>query len=320
MTPAPAVSGAVSGSPGRILVIKLGALGDVILALGPFAAIRRDHPDAHITLLTTPAFAGVLESSPYFDEIWAESRVKLWNPAGWLALRRRLRGGAFDRVYDLQTSDRSGWYFRLMGPGRRPEWSGIAPGCSHPHANPRRDFMHSIERQNEQLAIAGVATVPDADLSWMTADIGRFGLTDRYALLVPGGAPHRPAKRWPADRYAALATGLIASGVQPVVLGTTAEADIAREIADACPGVRDLTGETAIPDLAALARGAAGAVGNDTGPMHLIAAAGCPSVVLFSSDSDPALTAPRGASVTVLRAMDLGSLAVESVEAALSLR
>ena len=297
MTPGAAVSGSSSRSPGRILVIKLGALGDVILALGPFAAIRRDHPDAHITLLTTPAFAGLLESSPYFDEIWAETRVPLWNPAGWLALRRR-----------------------LMGPGRRPEWSGIAPGCSHPHANPRRDFMHSIERQNEQLAMAGIGNVPDADLSWMEADIGRFGLADRYVLLVPGGAPHRPAKRWPTGRYAALATRLVAAGIQPVLLGTAFEAGIAREIAGGCPGVRDLTGETTIADIAVLARGAAGAVGNDTGPMHLIAAAGCPSVVLFSGESDPALTAPRGASVAVQRATDLAALSVESVEAALSLR
>ena len=320
MTTGPAVSGSPSRSPGRILVIKLGALGDVILALGPFAAIRRDHPDAHITLLTTPAFAGFLESSPYFDEIWAETRVPLWNPAGWMALRRRLRGGDFDRIYDLQTSDRSGWYFRLMGPGRRPEWSGIAPGCSHPHANPRRDFMHSIERQNDQLAMAGIGNVPEADLSWIKVDIGRFSLSDRYVLLVPGGAPHRPAKRWPADRYAALATYLVAAGIQPVLLGTASEADIAREIAGTCPGVCHLTGQTTIADIAVLARGAAGAVGNDTGPMHVIAAAGCPSVVLFSGESDPALTAPLGATVAVLRATDLAALSVESVEAALSLR
>ena len=116
------------GSPERILVIKLGALGDIVLALGPFAAIRRDHPDAYICLLTTPAYAGLLAASPWFDEVRAEARVSLWKPGGWLALRRWLRESAFDRVYDLQTSDRSGWYFRLMGPGRRPEWSGIAPG------------------------------------------------------------------------------------------------------------------------------------------------------------------------------------------------
>ena len=308
------------GSAKRILVIKLGALGDIVLALGPFAAIRRDHPDAHITLLTTPPYAEFLAACPYFDEIRAEQRAPLWNPVAWLALSRSLREGGFDRVYDLQTSDRSGWSFRLMGPGRRPEWSGIAPGCSHPHTNPNRDCMHSIERQIEQLAIAGIDNVPEADLSWMAADIARFGLAERTALLVPGGAPHRPAKRWPVDRYAELATRLVTQGVEPVIVGAAAEADIAQEILTACPIARDLTAQTTIEDIAMLARNANIAIGNDTGPMHLIAAAGCPSVVLFSGASDPALTAPRGAEVTVLRAMDLATLSVESVEGALSLR
>ncbi len=313
-------SGRPGGSGERILVIKLGALGDMVLAFGPFAAIRGHHAEARITLLTTPSFAGLMANAPWFDEIHVAERVPLWKPGGWLGLRRWLRDGRFNRVYDLQTSDRSGWYFRLMGPGPRPEWSGIAPGCSHPHANPDRDFMHTIERQNEQLRMAGIVEVPSADLSWIEADTGRFGLSGRYALLAAGGAPHRPAKRWPADRYAALAAKLAANGVQPVILGGRAEREIGRAIARGCAEARDLTGETSMSDIAVLARGAAGAVGNDTGPMHMIAAAGCPSVVLFSAESDPALTAPRGPSVRVLREADLAALPPESVDAALTLR
>jgi len=68
-----------------------------------------------------------------------------------------------------------------------------------------------------------------------------------------------------------------------------------------------------------LARNAAGAVGNDTGPTHMAAAADCPTVVLFSGASDPALTAPRGLSVEVLRQQNLANLSIESVAAALRL-
>jgi len=308
------------GSPAaeRILVIKLGALGDIVLALGPFAAIRRHHPDARVTLLTSKPYAAFLSGSCWFDDIWIDDRPPPWRADRWLRQRARLRAGRFDRVYDLQTSDRSGWYFRLMGSGARPEWSGIARGCSHPHVNPKRDFMHSIERQNEQLAMAGIADVPPGDLTWVTADTARFGLAARYALLAPGGAPHRPAKRWPAENFAALASRLDARGVRPVVLGTASEARLARTVCAACPGARDLTGQTTLADIAVLARGAAGAVGNDTGPMHMIAAAGCPSVVLFSAESDPALTAPRGPAVTVLRRESLAALPLDEVLAALS--
>ena len=299
----------------RVLVIKLGALGDFVLALGPFAAIRQAHPNARITLLTTGPFEDFARASGYFDDVWIDRRPSTSQISGWLELRRRLRGGRFERVYDLQTSDRSGWYYRLMGPGARPDWSGIAPGCSHPHDNPDRDHMHTIERQTEQLARAGIKHVPAADLTWVEADIARFALAGRFALLAPGGAAHRRAKRWPAENYAELAAWLVGQGVTPVILGGGDERDLAREITSVCAGARNLVGETGLGDIVALARAAATAIGNDTGPMHLIAAAGCPTLVLFSEASDPALTRPRGPKVNVLERKNLGDLGVSDVVA-----
>ena len=303
----------------NILVIKLGALGDIVLTLGPFAAIRDRHHEANIVLLTTPAFAKFLEPSGYFNQIWTDNRPALWQVPDWLKLKSRLRKGGFTLVYDLQTSDRSGWYFRLFDKQHRPEWSGIANGCSYPHTNPNRDFMHSIERQNEQLAIAGVTSVKPADLTWAIADISRFGLQNRFVILMPGGSPHRLAKRWPTKFYAELAVRISENGAQPVILGTSDEAPLAEEIASCCPEAIDLCGKTELEDIAVLARNAAGAVGNDTGPTHIAAAAGCQTVVLFSDASDPALTAPRGASVAVLRQKNLSDLSIESVAAALRL-
>ena len=180
--------------------------------------------------------------------------------------------------------------------------------------------MHSIERQNEQLAIAGIASVPSADLSWVTADSSRFGLRNCFVILVPGGASHRLAKRWPANCFAKLACRIIENGAQPVILGSAAEASLAQEIRAHCPEAIDLCGQTELADIAVLARNAAGAVGNDTGPIHMVAAAGCPTVVLFSGESDPTLTAPRGPSVDVLRQNNLADLSIESVAAALRLR
>ena len=302
----------------NILVIKLGALGDFIQALGPMAAIRRHHGDARITLLTTPPFEDFAGASGFFDQIWTCGRPGAMDIGGWLGLRRRLRDGGFGRVYDLQTSDRSSFYARLFWPGRKPEWSGIAKGCSHPHANPKRDFMHTLERQAEQLAEAGIPHVPPPDLAWATADISRFGMAERFALLVPGGAAHRPAKRWPPERFGDLARALADKGIEPVLLGSVAEAGIMASIS-AAAGVRDLAGQTSLLDLAALSRGAVLSVGNDTGPMHLIAAVDCRSVVLYSDESDPALCAQRGSAVSILRRGRLTDLAVDEVLEALGL-
>lgn len=298
--------------PSGILVIKLGALGDFVQALGPMAAIRAHHKDQRITLLTTAPFADFAKASGYFDDIWIDGRPGGMDLAGWFKLLSRLRNGGFGRAYDLQTSDRSSFYYRFFWPNF-PEWSGIARGCSHPHANPDRDNMHTIERQAEQLAMAGIPVVPVPDLSWATADVSRFGLPERYALLAPGGAAHRPGKQWPPERFGELAGVLAEKEIRPVLLGAAGETPIMAAIRDRCPEAVDLSGETALLELAALGRGARLAVGNDTGPMHLLSAAGCPSAVLFSSDSDPALCGQRGPAVTIIRPDSLHGLSAIEV-------
>ena len=297
----------------RILVVKLGAFGNVILSMGCYAAIRAAHPQAEITVLTTRPYADWLRAAPYFDRVLIDERPVWWDVPGILRLRRTLAEGRFDRVYDLQTSGRSSRYFRLFPSAARPEWSGIAPGCSHPDRDPNRNCLHDLERQRGQLRQAGIEDVPPPDLSWCRGDIARFGLPPRFALLAPGSSPHRLAKRWPVAHYGGLAQMLHAQRVLPVVIGSAAE----RPLAVAIKGAMDLTGQTEFGDLADLGRAACIAIGNDTGPMHMIAAVGCPSVVLFSRDSNPDLCAPRGRSVTILRRPDLADLPVEDVAAAL---
>jgi ADP-heptose:LPS heptosyltransferase len=304
----------------RILVIKHGALGDLVQAFGPFAAIRAHHPSATITLLTTPPFAPLMAKAPWFDRIEVDHRPPSWNLFAWRRLGRRLAAAGNRRVYDHQTTDRSARIFLAMRLyGARPEWSGIAPAASHPHDNPNRTAMHTLDRQREQLEMAGITDFPPPELGWLVGDAGRFGLPRPFALLVPGASPHRPGKRWPADGYGALAAHLVRVGLTPVILGTAAEAEIAASIRRLCRHAIDLTGRTGLDDIAALAAAATLAVGNDTGPMHLIAVMGTPSLVLFSADSDPALCAPRGPrdTVRILRVPDLRTLAPETVIASL---
>jgi ADP-heptose:LPS heptosyltransferase len=298
--------------PHRVLVIRLSALGDFVLSMGPFKAIRAHHRDAHITLLTTAPYARLGEACGYFDEVWIDSRPSIRQPRAWLELARRLRHGRFVRVYDLQTSDRSNLYYRLFA-RPRPEWSGIAHGCSHPDTNPQRRRIHTVERQAAQLAAAGIHEVPGIDLSWSKGDVSRFGLPPRFALLVPGGSAHRPEKRWPAARYAALGTWLAGSGPHPVLIGAAAERETLADVAGGCAAALDLCGQTSFEEIIELARSAAVAVGNDTGPMHLIAAAGCPCVVLYSSASDPMRAAPRGPSVAIVQHPVLADLPAETV-------
>lgn len=292
----------------KVLVIKLGALGDFIQACGPFQAIRRYHANAHITLLTTARFLSLARKSGWFDEVWLDAQPSWYQFSDWLDLRRRLIEERFNRVYDLQTSDRSGWYFRQFPQQERPDWSGIVRGCSHPHVNSRRDCMHTIDRQTEQLHMAGIEKVSATNLDWLDGDITNFRLPAQFALLVPGGASGRKEKRWPSCGYAVLAQRLMGCGIEVYLIGDDSEGDLQHSIALAAPGVVELAGKTDFAQIAALARCSDVAVGNDTGPMHIIASCGTPTVVLFGNASNPALCAPRGAKVVIVEGKPHGPI------------
>lgn len=299
----------------RILVIKLSALGDFLLALGAMAAIRKAHPDAHITLLTTKLFKDMAERSRYFDEIWVDTKPKWYEAAAWIAQFRRMNVANFSRVYDLQMNDRTRAYHALFL--KKPQWSGVIKGSALFYPNPDWRNMHAFKRHQEVLKVAGIdAGLPDT--SWMDADISLFNLKKPYVLFIPGSAPQWPQKRWPELKYAALGLKLMREGYGVVVIGTHAEQEAISRLTKACPGARDLCGQTSFYDIAAIARGAACTVGNDTGPTHLAALAGCSTVALFSQFSKPELSAPVG-NVQSIQCDDLSDLGVDQVYKAVQL-
>jgi ADP-heptose:LPS heptosyltransferase len=298
-----------TGAQQNILIVKLGAFGNIVLSLAAFAAIRQHHPGARISVLTSSTYADWLRTFPYFDEVLIDPRPEWWDLPAARRLGQMLGDGQFSRVYDLQTSTRSSRYFWLFPAKNRPEWSGIAFGCSLPDRDPRRNVLHDTVRQQGQLRQAGIAEFPPADLSWCTGDIARFNLPTDFALLVPGSSPDRLAKRWPAAHYQALAQRLAERGIASVILGAGAEVGLAADI----PAAIDLIGQTSFGDLCDLARAARFAVGNDTGPMHLIATAGCPAITLFSADSNPSQCAPTGRWTRILQRPDLADLPIEAV-------
>ena len=310
----------------KVLVIKLGALGDFVLALAAMKKIREAHPRAKITLLTTPPFEALAKVSPYFNSVETDGRPSDFGDL--TAMLGRLRQARYDRVYDLQTNSRTNWYFQALRPFP-PQWSGIAAGCALPQRGKARYHMHTLERQADQLKQAGVwpdaptapGAAPAPDLSWIlrrtkeTRPVASAAAPRPYVLLVPGGSAHRPEKRWPTESYAQLAALLKARGLDIVIIGGPQESAMARKIQKTVGQARDLTGRTDFAQLAVLGAKAVLAVGNDTGPTHLLAAAGAPTIALFSDASDPELCGPRG-HVTVIRSPDLQALPVSTVASA----
>jgi ADP-heptose:LPS heptosyltransferase len=307
----------------RILVLKFGALGDFIQAFAGFQVIRAAHPDAWITLLTTPAFAEFAHASGLFDEVETDGRPDSW--LGELSMLWRLRARRYKRVYDLQTSRRSSLYFYAFLP-RPPQWSGISPGCSHPQRRADRNNLHNMDRIADQLHEAGISPAyplgkaPVPDLSWVAhlpgltpAEISqRFELRAPFALLVVGASAAKRDKVWPAWSYMELAKALSDAGLQVGLIGGDAERGVGASIAREVVGSKNLAGQTSLVELAALGALAAVVVGNDSGPVHLLAYAGAPGLMLMSGVTDPNHCAPR-ARMGWLKRDDLSMLSSQEV-------
>ena len=177
-----------------------------------------------------------------------------------------------------------------------------------------------MERTANQLADAGIDEFPTPNLSWLTKNFGgRYGLQDGFVLIAPGHGEANSTGCWPAARFAELARRVAIEGGRPVVIGVRSEARNNQMIAAASPDAMDLTSRTTLFDVAALARRARVAVGNNSGIMHLIAAVGCPSVVLTSPAADAGGYGPRGRYVVMVRKDNLAELPVTEVAAALRL-
>jgi len=300
------------------LVIKHGALGDLINAMGAFAAIRYNHPQAHITLLTSPAYRHLMLETGYFNEIFSDARsrspLKIWK------LRTHLLKMKVERIYDLQNSDRTALYFKMLGPKKRPEWSGIAPGCSHLQKRMDRKQLHAFVRFADQLKIAGLDLKGQEelfpDLSWLQRDVSHLDFPKKAVLLVPGSSLKGAYKRWPAERYAELALWLKDQGFNPVLLGGPDDIDAVNQIVEIFPNIHNLSHKINFFEIGALASKALAIIGNDTGPIHLAAAMKCPTLVLWSNASDPKVYAPRAAYVKVLYSPNLSNLSLTEVQEA----
>ncbi len=297
--------------PEKILIIKLSALGDFVQSLGLMSAIIKHHPDAHITLLTTKPFKKMAEKCGYFNEILIDTKPKIFNISDIISLRKKLIAGNFSRVYDLQNNNRTSLYYKFFPKKNKPEWIGNIKEIFA--KNKPKQKQHAFDRHKQTLELAGVKDIQTDRLEWMREDISEFDLTPPYIIFVSGSAPKHPQKRWSKEKYGELACRLTKLGYQIIILGTSAEKDVNQAIHKICPSSLNLTGKTSLFQIVTLAHGAAAAVGNDTGPMHIIGPTGCPTLVLFSSYSDPICHAPKGDNISTLQRDSLDDLEIMEV-------
>ena len=290
----------------RILVIKHGALGDIIQGLDGYASLRAGHQRDHLAVLTTPPFAGLFAAMPFFDEVLVDHRASPLNILANWRIRQMFRR-SWDRIYDFQSSKRTARYFAHFVPAG-VETVGKHKGASHPIPD-----MTGVNNRDRMVATARVGGCPEteAQTDWLAADDDKNAR--RRVVLIPGCSPAKPEKRWPSASYAALAQHLIDAGFTPALVGTGIDAAVGDDILARTPACENFIGKTSLVELASLLKGAALVVGNDTGPVFLAARLGAPTLMLMSRHTDPGMSAPHGKAADWMRQDSIEAITPEAV-------
>jgi lipopolysaccharide heptosyltransferase I len=281
----------------RVLIVRLGALGDIVHAIPVAAALRRADPQARIDWLVSAKHREILDLVPVVDRRIVVDDRGTGAGAPLLSTISSLRRERYDVALDLQGLIKSAIIARSTGASRvigfasrycRERLASLLYTDVH---DPGGDGMyapsetrHVVEINLGILAPLGIergpAEFPIERTASEAARLMREQAGGQYALLNPGAA--WPNKRWPPDRLAAVAHALNDHhGLKSVVLWGPGERALAEAVASAAPGAAFVSPQTAIADVIELARGAAVMLSGDTGPTHLAAAVGTPIVGLY---------------------------------------
>lgn len=288
-------------SAGRVLVRLPNWLGDALMARPFLAALRTAAPRARITAAGPAALLELLAG----DAAWDEALPWPRSPGAVSA-----RAGKPDAVFVLPPSFSSARIAWSTGAARRVGFSGefrdalLTQAVRRPargEAHLACEYLSLLGGTPRGLPAVAPLRLPAGAQGEAAELLGQAGLAGRPLAVLAPGALYGPAKRWPAERFAALADVLAGRGHAVAVCGGTAERATCDAVAAACGGaVVVLAGRTSLPVQAALCSRAAAVVSNDSGMAHLAGAVGAATVAIFGSTAS-AWTAPLGPRVRVVQ-------------------
>jgi ADP-heptose:LPS heptosyltransferase len=294
-------------------------LGDLVQAIPLLRAIKQWNPAAHLTVFARPACSELLLRLPYVSEVelaevpWIRpDSGSLRNLFSCLELARYLRGRSYDLAIDLRYHNRlDSLLLSLSGARFRLGFDAGGLGFWLTHRAPWPRSGHETERGAQALACFGISvedTIPsvpvtDAELQraalWLAPRPGGRGGPIVTIHVGAGNA----VKRWMPERFAWVARGLIRrANARIAVLAGPGEELQGDPLVESVPAraIVDLRGKLNLGEMAAVMKLSALFIGNDSGPAHMSAASGSPSLVIFSGTNTAEQWAPRGAFVHVI--------------------
>ena len=281
-----------------------------VMAIPAMKALREHFADAEITLLVRPWVAGLFASAPFVDKVWTEPKpVTLTD---WTRTARKIRLGNFDAAVLLPNSFESALMTFLAGVPQRIGYatdgrSWMLTTSLKPSREERHqiyyylDLVKMLRAEAVQPSIEISATAEERAEARRLLKQGGIPAGTAFLVLNPGAA-YGSAKRWYADRFVAVANTLSRElNLAVVMIGSEAEAGIAQQVAARITGVTAVTnGKTSLETLIGILAESSLMITNDSGPMHIAAALGVPTVAVFGPTDEKA-TGPIGAHTRIVK-------------------
>ena len=322
-------------NPRNILVIDFGQLGDVVMSLPALSAVRTRFPDARITVAAGKPSSEIVELSGYANEVITIDRVALRDGFKPLSILRifqvvqDVRRRQFDFVIDLHSFSETNLMGFLSGAekrlfARRPgrSWDFLANFNPKPPVDRNDPDQHLVDRYLDVLKPLGITDAPRIPkIKPRAQDYAAIDSLLRKANAESGtplvglfpGAGH-PGRCWPLDRWAGLADFLIRNdGVRPIVFVGPEERAAAQDMRRQFPPSSIFLEKLSIGELAAAQSRLAVFVSNDTGPVHIAAAVGVPTVVLIFNRTTPHAYIPLATVQRIVFSPELHTVGVEEV-------
>ena len=294
----------------NLLLIQLKRIGDLILTVPAIAAVRKQFPEAKLTLVVAHGSCEMLPAIPGIDRALV-ARGRVSDAPQWFALA----AGRFDDCLDFSRTDRSAFLTLLSNAKKRITYQTIRHEplrrLSYNQFVPSRvRELHTIDHHLALLAPLGINSgsgivhleLPEAAKEEAAKTIANNEVGEGFVVLHPGSA--RTEKFWLAERWAEVANHLQASGLSVVLTGGTSRMEkdhLARIKALVTNPVIDLSGKLNLLAVAALIQRARLLATVDSAPMHLAGALGTPQIVLFGP-TNPFHWHPRGSPSVILQA------------------